>query len=182
MPLKCHFCLCPQAAETSAAGFEAAQKETRNAKAEAESARKAVSKAELALDAARRDMAAIARTFVRELSAIEQTLEYVRRTNHSLARAKAEAEARASAIEATMRGRLEEVTRALSEEAKFTQELLVGEGGPSVLARPSATRLTVRSTGWDAGRQNADAEQHVAVSPGVAVPRPVGYEGAFTDH
>ena len=76
-----------------------------------------------------------------------------------------------------MRGRLQEVTRALSNEAKLTADLLSER-----MANATAGRLTMRpgSDGANA-RQNVDSEG-VAVSPGVAAPRPPGFANAFADH
>jgi uncharacterized protein YfaQ (DUF2300 family) len=98
-------------------------------------------------------MAATVKSLERELGAMEASLEHAKRTSASLARAKAEAEARAAKVDALMRARLEEVTRTLAAEARLTEDLLDTSG-----ARSGGAALTMR---------NVDNEQ-VALSPGVA--------------
>ncbi|KAG8471121.1 hypothetical protein KFE25_009542 [Diacronema lutheri] len=165
------------AGETRAAELDAARAELSKAASGADTARAATATAELALASARTDMAVAMRSLARELSALESTVDYAARANDSLARTTAEAEARAAAVDSAMRGRLQEVTRALSNEAKLTADLLSER-----MANATAGRLTMRpgSDGANA-RQNVDSEG-VAVSPGVAAPRPPGFANAFADH
>jgi septal ring factor EnvC (AmiA/AmiB activator) len=76
----------------------------------------------------------------RESSQFEDVLALAHRSNTSLARARAEAEARATQMDSTMRSRLEDVTRALTAEARITEDLLVAG-----LDQTTAGRLTMRN-------------------------------------
>jgi hypothetical protein len=92
----------------------------------------------------------------RESAQFEDVLALAHRSNSSLARARAEAEARAAQMDSTMRSRLEDVTRALTAEARITEDLLVAG-----LDQTTAGRLTMRDF-------EADETAVMPVSPSMA--------------
>jgi len=142
--------------------LEASRVNLLSKEADAKQALAAKAEADHSLVLARSELEVCVRVLGVELGGDEELLEYALRANSSLARAKAEAEARASQIDAAMRGRLTEVTRALTAEARMTEDLLVGSLPPG--------RLTMRS-GYSA------EDDYLPVSPGLAVPRAVGLAG-----
>lgn len=173
-----------QASETCAKNLQASRAEVRRAAFDADAARAAGAEAEAALAAERARTATSLRALRKDIEEHEEAAEYAARTNAALARAKAEAEARAAAVGAAMRTRLQEVTATLSAEARHTQELLRADQQPAALMdmMAAAGRLTMRGGPSDGARRSADSEEAVAVSPGVAAPRPAGFARAFVDN